>query len=876
MPPRFFLQTIGGLTLTALASGEPVLVNQRKRLAFMAALAADVNGGTARERLFALFWPESDSERARNALNQLVYGIRQHLGDDSILTETVLIRLNSAVVDSDLRRFRNAFTQARFADAIDTYRGPFLDGVFLRETPSFERWANDLRESLAVDYVRALEREVDAALNATPTRSADAVRYARLLAAHEPLSTHGALRLMRAFERSGDKASALRHAGSHAAHVRAELDSEPGPELEREVARIRVSGAVVGDAELAPATIASVSTEQAISPGLNIAPRLSDPRRPSRWRGPRMVAVVGVAFIAFLAVASWRRRNVSSVDADDGDNARVLVTAFTNRTGDSTLDYIGYIASDWITQGLSQSEIVKVVYGPTAYELSRSTPNSGSSDADRVRQLSARSRAGTVIGGSYYLVHDSIVISAQVTEGRTGRVLRAVPPIAAPKSDPMHAVQPLRERSVGALATVADSRIASISGLSSSPPLMEAYRDYLGGLELFRQGRIPKVSLERFLVAARRDSTFLLPALWAVWMAGYAGQNHLRDSLLQVLERHRNQLALIDRYALDFEKIARDQNVSGQQRLAAVHRVVELAPASNWSWIEAGCLFSAGSANAALTDLEHIDPEHGWAGAWNPYWVLLSNVQHSLGKYAAQLQSAERSRKLRADRGFWPATQALIGLGRIDSVMVLLRTVPAEWGEEERISVLAAAAAELLAHGYRPAGDSLSHLALDWYRAHTNRPDNGLTDWVFRIDYVGLTLQAGTHQDIKAAADAMLSDHRAIQENGEEFALWAHGALGVAAATRGDRDNALAEIRRMPDMTRLPRQMRWRSSELKALVAGALHDRQLALRYLVEMESQGAQGLQDAATVADHSPQLKWLANDPRIRLPYLGTPPAQ
>jgi hypothetical protein len=40
------------------------------------------------------------------------------------------------------------------------------------------------------------------------------------------------------------------------------------------------------------------------------------------------------------------------------------------------------------------------------------------------------------------------------------------------------------------------------------------------------------------------------------------------------------------------------------------------------------------------------------------------------------------------------------------------------------------------------------------------------------------------------------------------------------------------------------------------------------------MESQGAQGLLDAATIVKHYPELNWLSGDPRVRLPYAGSAP--
>jgi DNA-binding SARP family transcriptional activator len=273
-------------------------------LAFIAALAADPNGGIARERLLALLWPESDGERSRNALNQIVFVIRRDLGEEAILTDPISIRLNPAVVDSDLRIFRDALAGGRFIDAVEAYGGPFLDGVFLRETPEFERWVSDARRSFAQDYARALEQEIDAALRATPARAADAVRFARLLAVHDPLSTHTALRLMRALERSGDSAAALGHAMVYTAYLRAELESDPGPELEREIARLRTSSATVGAARSKPAqTNAPVETT---TTGVAALQRVSGGgdrrRRPFTWGA--FGGVITVLTLLWVAVTN--------------------------------------------------------------------------------------------------------------------------------------------------------------------------------------------------------------------------------------------------------------------------------------------------------------------------------------------------------------------------------------------------------------------------------------------------------------------------------------------------------------------------------------------------------------------------------------------
>src|SRR5690242_14878168 len=178
--PRFRLRTLGGLRLTTAELEATALDDRRKWLAILAFLAADTNGGVSRDRVLATFWPESDTDRARNALNQAVFGIRRALGDDALLGSANELRINPLVVDVDLHRLRRAVDAERLADAIAEYEGPFLDGVFLRDVPEFERWVESSRRACAVRYCTAIETLATSAL-ATGDH-ATAIRYARLLA----------------------------------------------------------------------------------------------------------------------------------------------------------------------------------------------------------------------------------------------------------------------------------------------------------------------------------------------------------------------------------------------------------------------------------------------------------------------------------------------------------------------------------------------------------------------------------------------------------------------------------------------------------------------------------------------------------------------
>ena len=360
----------------------------------------------------------------------------------------------------------------------------------------------------------------------------------------------------------------------------------------------------------------------------------------------------------------------------------------------------------------------------------------------------------------------------------------------------------------------------------------------------------------------------MLPVIWATMMASNAGKIPLRDSLQSVLRAHRASLAPIDRDALDFLNVIADSASVARQVIATGARISALAPESNWSVVQAGYLFSAGFARNALTLLERIDPERSWAGAWNTYWASLMDVQHRLGDYPAELRTADRAARVGMEAGNPElgrpgGVRALIALGRMDTAMSLVREGVPSSADVQRLKFLASAARELRLRGHRTQSDSLYGVVLDWFRARRELPDMRR----LRADYIDYALQADALGAAKDAAEAVLAD------SADDLAavMAAHSALGVIAARRGDRTGALAQLREVPDAHSHRVFFRWWESARKALVAGALHDREMTLRFLGEMEAQGQRGDPDAAALADWYPELSWLAGDPRIRQPYVG-----
>jgi DNA-binding SARP family transcriptional activator len=288
------LRTFGGLAIEPDRPG----LNQRKRLALLALLANAGESGITRDKIVSYLWPESDTERARNALYQLVFGIRRELGEDCIQSPGGEIKLGTHCLASDVAEFRQALDTCDLARAVAVYTGPFLDGIHLRDTPEFEEWSEATRRELQVLYHDALDRLAAAARETGDV--AAGVRWTQLRSASEPVSTRAALSYMSALAAAGDRGAALQHAHVHAAIIRTQLDAEPGPEFERFVTSLR-NGSSHASAPL-PDLVPVLQAEQSKPSPTRIEPVVDVT---THTRSKRWLAVALGIFIVVVAIASY-------------------------------------------------------------------------------------------------------------------------------------------------------------------------------------------------------------------------------------------------------------------------------------------------------------------------------------------------------------------------------------------------------------------------------------------------------------------------------------------------------------------------------------------------------------------------------------------
>jgi DNA-binding SARP family transcriptional activator len=709
------LVALGRLTLAG--DGDPLAARatRSRNLALLVLLARSGETGASREKLAALLWPESDSERARHSLDQAIYELRRAFGADVLVSGASTLALNHDLVPSDVVDFTRAIESGRLESAADLYTGPFLDGFHLSRSAEFEQWVERERAELHARYAAILE-----SLGRTASSAGQhdrAIRYWRRLCLDDPFNSRATLGLMKALEAAGDRTGALQTAVEHEDHVRRELGTLPDPsilqlaeQLRRESDRSAHLAPGSPQAEpmaVQPATGSSrMRSGDANSISVDSASRSWDPAASEppedsavgsfraarnshlsersatmgrRFGGFRLLLLAGLAGVVVAGVAI-RSRDVAPVSAD---RPTVLVEPFVNETGDATLEPFGRLAADWIAGGLVRTGLVQVV-----------EPGMGAGSAE------------TRVAGRVYGAGDSVRIQARIVRAATGAVLRALDAVSTPADNPSGALDPLRQKVLGALGTLYDPRLSAWSETSLRPPSYSAYREFAAGLEYHAVPRDLPAAEARFRAAIEIDPDYVLPRLWLAWSSIMVGDWARADSESVALRAYREGMSPLERAWHD--RIAALIAGDNEAAYRAAQRMVAIAPRSGWVIALANAALDTHRPAAAIDALlgagmENLglEREHGW--------FLLTAAYHQLGEYSRELEAANAGiAAVGLDWGFGgPGVSALAALGQVAAIerrIDELRDLPVgEDGMPRATGALLNAARELRAHGFADA-----------------------------------------------------------------------------------------------------------------------------------------------------------------------------
>jgi TolB-like protein/tetratricopeptide (TPR) repeat protein len=535
-----------------------------------------------------------------------------------------------------------------------------------------------------------------------------------------------------------------------------------------------------------------------------------------RRRVSRLVlSAAGAVLLAGAAWFGWR-----AFRGPDVDLRRVAVLPFENLTGDTAFAQVGRIAADWLATGVSQTDSADVVAGVA---ISAAIGDVGHVTSDVLHRIALSTHAATVVTGSVTRLGDSIRVQASVVDTRTGRVIRAIDPVAGPATDPMAAISDVRERVMGSLVGGDVARKITVAG---QPPRYSAYLEWSRGMERFAHDQAS--SRPFFERAIALDSTFA--SSYVLLMSIYAnlGDWDHAEQVVAKLDSLRNRLSPADRAQLAWgQALLRGDNEG----------VIRAAQDLDQRGLRWGYQIGFHSnhilrPNIAIPALVASDSA-GVAGGWRPSVTVLATAYHLAGDYRAEMARLDRGRRefptyraavteqIRAAAGLRDAARGIA----ISDTLLRSASDPNAMAVQNAVQY---GAWEFAAHGDTATERRLTEMTLAWFSSHPSAKPTPARDRSVAIAW----LTAGNLDS------SLVYFQRARRDTAD---LVSAGALGLIAARRHDSARAraiadsLGQHRRKWDRGASPL---WRAS-----ILAELGEREEAV-VLLKMARQLGQGME--------------------------------
>ena len=576
-----------------------------RRLALLASLAAAGPAGLTRDKVVARLWPEADDDRARRNLSQVIYSMRIELGAD-LVEGTGTLRIDPAQCLSDVAAFDAAVAEHRDRDAVELYKGSFLDGFHLSDNSEFSEWADGERDCRAAG-ARAAAMRIAESVPAGDLASA--VTAWQRSVALDPLNSRLVVKLVEALAVGGDRTGAIRAADQYAARVRSELDAEPDAGVLRRVEALRKAP----PATAPPAPVASAPAA-AIPAAAMVHPDTMTSAAPTAHRtsaaavprpGRRYFAIGTITFVAVLAAVIWSQRAPAALQDDEF----VILAEFTNHTSDTLLSRTVGTA---VAAALQQSaHVVPLPRGRVTSALRRmERPDTTERlDVELARDVAQREGVRIVLAGEVIQSGGARELISRIIEAGSGRILATRRFRVGAEDDLLLAIDRLAaamRRDLGeASFRVADAVPLPYVATSS----LAALHYYAAGLDAAR-GNNEELAADLYERAVALDSNF---ASAHAQLGTFYNSN---NDVPQASYHFRRALAQIDRLSIDeglriripaaYARGDLDEAVSLSQRYLA------LRPRDAGAWARVGYyLFASGqgaAARAAYAAADSLSP----------------------------------------------------------------------------------------------------------------------------------------------------------------------------------------------------------------------------------------------------------------------------
>jgi DNA-binding SARP family transcriptional activator/TolB-like protein len=538
--------TLGRLTIAGDGEEVAALGRQRRKLAVLVVLALSGRPRT-RDALTEMFWGDQDEERARHSLSEALSHVRRVLGRDAIATRLTEISLSpKAPVWVDAIEFERRVRAGDLAHAIELYEGPFLDGVHVEGSNTFEQWVDERRAYFERLFVKTAGQHCQALAR---SRQWDAcASLAERWLSLTPLSADAALYLLNA-RKAGGSRDALERALADYEQLKVRLRREYDREPDKVVSDL--AHGIAAELERMPPQVA-VSSSSATTPPAAV--RRTTMRR---WRLGAAVAAT-LLFVAAIVTAAraWGSRRAFGASAP----TLIAVLPFTHIGADSATAYFTEGMTEEVSAELGTVDGVRVLPVSAA-----ARPDGAKID---MRAVGQQLGADAVLAGSIRADGDSARIVARLVSTKDGYQLWA-----GHFERRTGAAAGVQEEIARAIATALRRQFSPTVGTVAERAAVdpETYDLYLRGRYFDNRSGEPNLhrAIDYYQRALARDSAFA-PA--------YAGLANAQVTLFEWGHSYAETVPLARAYA--------DRALAIDPSLGAAHYVLGRLHWYDWRWAD--------------------------------------------------------------------------------------------------------------------------------------------------------------------------------------------------------------------------------------------------------------------------------------------------
>jgi DNA-binding SARP family transcriptional activator/TolB-like protein len=478
--------------------GHPIreILAQPKRVALLVYLAVEgrrAGGIVPRDRLLALFWPESDSAHARNTLSQALHHLRQALGADVIESQGAnTVGIHGDQLWCDATTFLEAIERGDVELALDLYRGEFCPTLFTSGAPELEHWLDAVRRQIRTHAFAAAKTYAER-LAARGDREA-AARAARNALALQPDDEADVRALLALLERLGDVTGALLVYQEYAKRLTTELETEPAAETK---------GLIEGMRRRREQAATAVEAVEAVAPRTSVAPVAGPPaaRRVATRSRRSLLGALAVAVAVSGAIIGTVRSQPQASPAVRS----IAVFPFIVRGG-AHLAYLREGMVDLLSAKLDGAGGFRAVDPRSVIALA----NSGTGAPP---DAAAIARAARSLGAAWYVTGDAVQMAGRLQINGAlhdlsgGTQALATASVSGDTTALFELVDDLTGRMLAGLSRGRDTALTRLASVTThSLPALKAFLD---GERALRAGRDAQAAAA-FSDAALLDTTFAL------------------------------------------------------------------------------------------------------------------------------------------------------------------------------------------------------------------------------------------------------------------------------------------------------------------------------------------------------------------------------